>query len=106
MPTYEFLCDTCGPFEQRRSLNEAGDPMACPSCQTVAQRIYSTSGFIFTAGAALRRRIESGVQPTVVKRAPSEEPSPQKLQQSVHSRPWQLGHAAQTAPANPGLQRL
>lgn len=30
MPTYEFLCTTCGPFEQRRSLTEAGDPMTCP----------------------------------------------------------------------------
>jgi putative FmdB family regulatory protein len=105
MPTYEFLCETCGPFEERRPLKEASAPMACPSCQAVAQRIYSTSGFILTSGA-LRRRIAESAEPKVVTRQASEEPSSRKLQQSVHSRPWQLGHAVHTAPANPGLQRL
>jgi hypothetical protein len=36
MPTYEFLCATCGLFEQRRSLHEAGDPMLCPTCEVVS----------------------------------------------------------------------
>jgi putative FmdB family regulatory protein len=106
MPTYEFLCATCGPFEQRRSLKEAGDPMTCPACQGVAQRMYSTSGVILTSGAA-RRRLSQSAEPMVVKRQASEEPlSPQTLQQSVHSRPWQLGHAAHTTPVKLGLQRL
>ena len=79
MPTYEFLCTTCGPFEQRRSLTEAGDPMTCPLCQQVAQRIYSTSGVILATGA-LRRRITQSAEPTVVKPQASEEPlSPQTL---------------------------
>lgn len=106
MPTYEFLCTTCGPFEQRRSLTEAGDPMTCPLCQQVAQRIYSTSGVIL-ASAAARRRIAQSTEPAVVTRQASEEPlSPRTLQQSAHSRPWQLGHAAHTTPVKPGLQRL
>jgi putative FmdB family regulatory protein len=106
MPTYEFLCATCGPFEERRSLEEAGTPLTCPTCQVVAQRIYSTSGLILTAGA-VRRRIEQSAEPTVVTRQTSEEPhSPRTLQQSAHDRPWQVGHAARTLPVEPALQRL
>ena len=106
MPTYEFVCATCGPFEQRRSLSEAGDPMTCPLCQQVAQRIYSTAGAILTSGA-VGRRIAQSAEPTVVKRQASEEPSsPRTLQQSARGRPWQLGHAAHATPVKPGLQRL
>jgi putative FmdB family regulatory protein len=106
MPTYEFRCATCGPFEQRRSLTEAGDPMTCPLCQQVAQRIYSTSGVILASGA-VGRRIEQNVVPIVVTRQVSEENSPrQTLQQSSRGRPWQLGHAAHATPVKPGLQRI
>jgi len=87
MPTYDFLCATCGPFEQRRSLTEAGDPMTCPLCQQVAQRTYSTSGVVLTSGT-VRRRTAQSAEPTVVKRQASGEPlSPRTLQQSAHSRP-------------------
>lgn len=41
MPVYEFRCEDCGPFEQRRSFVEAGDPMTCPSCGEGARRVYS-----------------------------------------------------------------
>ncbi len=106
MPTYEFVCASCGPFEQRRSLREAGDPMTCPLCQQVAQRIYSTAAVILASGA-VGRRIEQSAEPTVVKRPVSEENSPQQtLQQSARGRPWQLGHAAHATPVKPGLQRL
>ena len=105
MPVYEFFCATCGPFEQRRSLHEAGEPMACPMCQMVATRIYSTAGLILTSGKG-RRHIEQSAEPKVIKRLSPAEPSPAPLQQSVHDRSWQLGHASYTSPAPPGLQRL
>jgi putative FmdB family regulatory protein len=106
MPTYEFVCATCGPFEQRRSLREAGDPMTCPLCHQVAQRIYSIPGVILASGA-VGRRIDQSAEPTVVKRQASEEPlSPRTLQQSARGRPWQLGHAAHATPVKPGLQRI
>jgi putative FmdB family regulatory protein len=106
MPIYEFLCATCGPFEQRRSLKEASDLMTCPACQGVAQRIYSPSGVILTSGAA-RRRLSQSAEPMVVKRQASEENSPhQTMQQSARGRPWQLGHAAHATPVKPGLQRI
>jgi putative FmdB family regulatory protein len=105
MPTYEFLCATCGPFEQHRSLREASHPMACPVCQVVAQRVYSTSGVLLGSGA-VHRRIEQGAEPRVVGRQVCEGPlSPRMFQQSAGDRPWQVGHAAQT-PVTPGLRRL
>ena len=61
------ICETCGPFERHRSLNEAGDPMACPTCLSVAQRVYSTLAHILTS-AALRRGLEQQAEPKVVKR--------------------------------------
>ncbi|HEX9871731.1 MAG TPA: acetamidase/formamidase family protein [Candidatus Tectomicrobia bacterium] len=100
------ICETCGPFERRRSLNEAGDPMACPTCLAVAQRMYSTLAHILTS-AALRRGLEQQAEPKVVKRpTPNEPPPSQKLHQSAQSRLWQLGHAAQTRQANSRLQRM
>ena len=33
MPTYEFLRVTCGLFEQRRRLQEAGEPLECRSAR-------------------------------------------------------------------------
>lgn len=106
MPTYEFLCEVCGPFEQRRNIQEASDPMACPTCLVTAQRIYSTAGFILTSGT-LRRRIEQSAEPKVVTRPrPEAPPSPPRLHQGMQSRPWQLGHAAHTRIADTKLQHI
>jgi putative FmdB family regulatory protein len=38
MPLYEFRCQMCEIFEQRLSLEEASNPMLCPTCQVVAKR--------------------------------------------------------------------
>ena len=105
MLVYEFLCATCGSFEQRRSLQDAGEPMACPICQIVATRIYSTAGLILTSGTVCRR-IERSAEPRVVKRLSPAESSPALLQRSGRTRPWQLGYASYTGTAPPGLQRL
>ncbi|MCI0529450.1 MAG: zinc ribbon domain-containing protein, partial [Nitrospira sp.] len=106
MPIYEFLCETCGPFEQRRSMEESSLLMTCPACQAVAKRIFSTPGFILIPGA-LRHRIESSVEPKVVKRPQSEEPlPPPKLQMNGGGRPWQLDHISHAADVNPKLQRI
>jgi putative FmdB family regulatory protein len=106
MPTYEFLCEVCGPFEQRRLLQEAGAPLACPTCHVPARRLYSTAG-VMRASGALRGRMAPGAEPTVVTRpTPAESPDPARLQQAVRSRPWQLGHATQTGRAHEKFQRL
>jgi putative FmdB family regulatory protein len=106
MPIYEFLCETCGPFEQRRSMEESSLPMDCPTCQATAKRIYSTPGFILMPGS-LRKRIESSAEPKVVTRPKREEPPPPpKLQAKTDGRPWQLDHISHAAAANPKLQKI
>ncbi len=41
MPIYDFLCESCGPFEERRPLEERADSAACPACDGDARRLYS-----------------------------------------------------------------
>lgn len=38
MPTYEYLCISCGPFEAGRRMAEAHLPNACPDCGEAAPR--------------------------------------------------------------------
>jgi putative FmdB family regulatory protein len=105
MPVYEFICTTCGAFTQQRRLQEAGEPMACPQCQVIATRIYSTAGVIRTSGA-LRRRLERSAEPKVVTRAPTVTPAAAAPYQTASGRPWQLGHACATGTAPPSVQRI
>lgn len=90
MPLYEFRCSVCGPFEQWRSLAQAGEPMACPNCKLAAKRIYSVAGLL-TTPSALRQRIEQSAEPKVTKRdrhhhAASHQHNHQQ------GRPWMIGH--------------
>lgn len=73
MPSYEFRCVTCGPFEETRHLAQAGTPATCPGCASPARRIYTVPGFsvrrgaLRDGGAATRRvadRASSG-EPTI-----------------------------------------
>ncbi len=70
MPNYEFLCEDCGSFEERRSLAEADDPMMCPSCGEEARRIYSmpNSRRVPTAlSNAMHRAEKSAHEPEMVR---------------------------------------
>lgn len=90
MPLYEFRCVTCGPFEQMRTLEQASEPMLCPTCETVAKRIYSVAGLILTP-AALRRRVEQSAEPKVVTRSQTQH-SGSHQHNHHHGRPWMIGH--------------
>ncbi len=71
MPIYEFLCRECGPFEQRRSFAEAGDPLTCPSCDGEARRVYSmpaTKNSPAALSNAMNRVEKSAHEPEVVRR--------------------------------------
>ena len=71
MPTYDFLCEGCGPFEQRRSFAEAGNPMACPSCGEEARRVYSmpaTRRMPASLSNAMYRAEKSAHEPEVMRR--------------------------------------
>ena len=47
MPTYEYECGVCGPFEQFQRITE--DPLAdCPRCGSAVRRLISSgTGIIF-----------------------------------------------------------
>jgi len=32
MPLYEYRCEACGSFDQRRDSADATSPLDCPSC--------------------------------------------------------------------------
>ena len=43
MPTYEYLCDACGPFTNFRPMAECDEPDDCPRCETSAPRVILTA---------------------------------------------------------------
>lgn len=105
MPIYEFSCENCGPFEQRRGFSQASEPIDCPTCQTPATRLYSAPGLYKTSQTeriARYRNEKSAHEPRVEQRVinHNEEPSSPKKQQHHHHpmkrhephRPWMIGH--------------
>ena len=73
MPVYEYRCQPCGPFDQRRGVAEATAPASCPTCAQPAARAYTppggrrAGGVLTGAGRSERARIDrarSG-EPTV-----------------------------------------
>lgn len=71
MPSYEFRCGRCGPFEETRCLADAGAPAACPDCASPARRVYTAPGFSVRGGGL---RDASAATRRVVDRARSGEP--------------------------------
>jgi putative FmdB family regulatory protein len=43
MPMYEYLCHSCGPFEEIRPIGEFAEPTDCPDCGTAAPRVMLTA---------------------------------------------------------------
>jgi putative FmdB family regulatory protein len=43
MPTYDYSCNDCGDFSALRPMSERNDPLACPTCGEIAQRVMSSS---------------------------------------------------------------
>jgi putative FmdB family regulatory protein len=93
MPTYEFVCATCGPFEVRRGVAQAHEPAHCPACRAPARRVYTPPGIARTPAwrkKALSLEEKSAHEPDVVA-TPSGRPLPAVGHRS-HSPPWVLGH--------------
>jgi putative FmdB family regulatory protein len=101
MPIYQFYCENCGPFEQRRSFQEAGQPLECSRCGDPAMRVFTPPSLYKTSAAtriAHARNEKSAHEPRVEHRAVSEEPSstPHLHHHPAHQhgpkRPWMIGH--------------
>lgn len=43
MPTYDYGCETCGPFSESRPMAEFALPQPCPACGEPAPRIVLTA---------------------------------------------------------------
>jgi putative FmdB family regulatory protein len=52
MPVYEYVCRTCDSrFEARRSMSQAGDPIACPDGHAETARLLSVFASVGRAPA-------------------------------------------------------
>ena len=43
MPTYEYMCDECGPFTEMRPMAECELPSNCPECGASSPRVILTA---------------------------------------------------------------
>ncbi len=92
MPFYEFLCQECGPFEERRSLEEPREEASCHECSAEAGRVYSVPGIKrMNAGLsrAMDRAEKSAHEPETVRRRVGGDEGKHR---HSHGRPWAIGH--------------
>lgn len=99
MPIYQFQCESCGPFEQRRSFQDAGEPLDCPSCSIPATRVFTPPTLYKTSVAtriAHSRNEKSADQPLVQQRSNDTQATHHHHHPSHHhhepKRPWMIGH--------------
>ncbi len=41
MPTYDYECESCGPFSENRPMAEFDKPQPCPDCGELAPRLLA-----------------------------------------------------------------
>ncbi|BAU64269.1 hypothetical protein STA3757_16400 [Stanieria sp. NIES-3757] len=89
MPLYEFRCSTCGEFEAFCAIAQREQPMPCPDCHEIAQRIFSPPNVNLNSGslAAMGR---SSSEPRLVQGKP--EPAKPRYQSANQGRPWMISH--------------
>ena len=114
MPTYDYLCPACGPFEARRPMSESKALVPCAQCHAPAPRIMSAPRLNLmstTNRYAETRNEKSAHEPDVVHtpgphahshehghghgHGHSHRHAHTKRQKHVGhdaSRPWMLGH--------------
>ncbi|HEX4345520.1 MAG TPA: FmdB family zinc ribbon protein [Solirubrobacteraceae bacterium] len=106
MPLYDYLCARCGPFEARADVSAAGAGVACPACESVAARAFTSPG---GRGPRRQRQLE-GLTASAVARVDRSTagggasvgamPDGVRIDRSGHAalapvhmgRPWQVGH--------------
>ncbi|SIS56906.1 FmdB family zinc ribbon protein [Alicyclobacillus vulcanalis] len=93
MPTYRFLCSTCGSFERVLPMQQAASAARCPYCGDMADRQF-TAVYVGGGGrGASREGARSSTEPALRVRAHS---SPERARQPHRhagtGRPWQVGH--------------
>jgi putative FmdB family regulatory protein len=91
MPLYEYQCETCGIFEQWRTLAQVSTPMLCPTCQAVAKRVFSAPNVNLNSGRVQLHNREAK-EPRVVQRSQTHNSEAPKYSQQSNGRPWMISH--------------
>lgn len=58
MPTYRFVCESCGDFEAWESIHVDSSYAPCPACQGLAQKVF-VSPHIAAAALPNRKRVSA-----------------------------------------------
>jgi len=72
MPLYDYCCPECGGFRTWRRMSEAGDPSACPTCNTPARRTVVAPNLALMPASnrtAHQRNEKSAHEPEVVSKS-------------------------------------
>jgi putative FmdB family regulatory protein len=54
MPTYEFECANCGPFDAMRSIARRDAPTSCPVCEADAMRVIRSAPLLSSLSGTTR----------------------------------------------------
>jgi putative FmdB family regulatory protein len=83
VPTYEFRCAECGPFQLSRPMGTAAQQEPCERCGAPARRVFTAPRLARTPAPlarALRAQEASAHEPSVVQRAaPARPPADRRL---------------------------
>lgn len=107
MPLYVYCCDRCGDFCDWRTMSASEDPVACPICGDMAQRVVTAPAILAmdpNRRNALARNEKSAHEPKVVRAEdwkPHGHGGHERGDAHGHhhhhhchksSRPWMIGH--------------
>ena len=54
MPTYDYQCTHCGPFEAMRRMADRDAPAVCPQCGSQAERVLIAAPYLADMNSNLR----------------------------------------------------
>lgn len=57
MPTYDYLCQSCGPFQARAAMADFDKPKECPDCGAISARALLSAPVIAQMDGARRHAI-------------------------------------------------
>ena len=58
MPTYDYACPDCGPFEAFRALSMRNEPCSCPACGAGSARVLISAPHLTCVPGDTRRAME------------------------------------------------
>lgn len=85
MPNYTYACPNHGEFTLNQSMNADHDSAVCPNCNATSNRVF-VPFHTYQLDSKLKKKIESGAEPKVMKR----ENLPLQQKQKTNQRPWMV----------------